>query len=204
MNVNDPVPIWDGSDVVGAVLNVTSNIFILPAVALALWRWDLASVIVYTHVFVASVLYHMCRSGLVCAFEFEKHEMTDYLFVYRAIVWTLTRLSVRNAREHLVLFIFFTGVVYLCVQAKLSDTALPLFGILLPLTSALVTAVVLNRRMFRNDAWAGVTFALLGVAGAFMFLASPHDYWWSHPLWHFFSMTSTLTAELATFRVRPR
>jgi len=204
MELDDPVAIWDGSDVLGAVLNVGSNIFILPAVALSVWRRDYASALIYTHVFIASNLYHMCRAGLLCAYQFEKHQMTDYLFVYRAIVWTLTRLSVRSVREHIILFVFFTAVVYFAVEAKVSDLALPVLGIGLPLLVALLISCTMHRPVFRNDVWAGITFALMGVGGAFMFLADAPDYWWAHPMWHLFSMTASFTAELATFGVRPR
>lgn len=204
MNVDDPVAIWDGSDVLGAVLNVGSNIFILPAVALSLWRRDYASAIIYSHVFLASNLYHLCRAGLMCLYEFEKHQMTDYLFVYRAIVWTLTRLATQTAREHLIAFVFFTGIVYFCVEAKVPAFVLAAFGIALPLASAIVISCTMHRRLFHNETWAAVSFALIGLAGAFMFLPDPSEYWWAHPVWHLFSMSASFTAELATFTRRAR
>lgn len=204
MNVDDPVPIWDGGDILGAILNVASNIFILPAVALSLRRLDFASAIIYTHVFLASNMYHLCRAGLVCAYEFQAHQITDYLFVYRAIVWTLTRLSTRTDREHLILFVFFSGVVYFCVEARVSAFVLAAFGIALPLLTAILISCSMHRPMFQSETWAFVSFALIAVAGAFMFLPAPHEYWWAHPIWHLFSMSASFTAELATFRRRNR
>jgi len=204
MNVDDPVAIWDGSDVLGAFLNVGSNIFILPAVVLSLRRGDIASAIIYSHVFIASNLYHLCRAGLVCLYEFEKHQMTDYLFVYRAIIWTLTRLATIKRSEHVIAFLYFTGILYFLVEAKVSAFVLAMFGIAVPLLSAIVISCSMRRRLVHNEMWAAVTFALIGLAGAFMFLPGPSDYWWAHPVWHLFSMTASLTAELATFSRRGR
>lgn len=206
IDLNDPVPIWNGSDQLGAILNVGSNIFVLPAVALALWRRDFASAIVYSQVFVASNLYHACRAGLLCVYEFEKHEMTDYLFVYQAIVWTTTRIAIRSPREHIVAFLFFAGVAYFSVFAKASEVALPLFGLGLPLISMFLVALTMGRRTFGSWIWALVSFALFAVGGAFMFIADPGDYWWAHAAWHVFSMSAIFTAELAILpdRIRSR
>ena len=128
--------------------------------------------------------------------------MTDYLFVYRAIVWTLTRLSTQTDREHLILFVFFSGIVYFCVEAKVSTFLLAAFGIGVPLLTAILISCAMRRPMFHNTTWAALSFALIGVAGAFMFLPDPHEYWWTHPIWHLFSMSASFTAELATFHGR--
>lgn len=199
MNLDDPVPIWDG-DVLGGVLNAATNIFILPAVALAVSRRDYATTLVYTHVFFASMMYHVCRSGVLCLFEFEKHQMTDYLFVYRAIIWTLTRIAVRDKGQHVALFLFFTGIVYVLIEAKAPQSVLPLIGIGLPLLTAAVLSVTEKRKMFHDWRWALTTAVLIVVAGVFMFLFGASDYRWAHPLWHVFSMLASWTSELATYK----
>ncbi len=199
LDLADEVPIWDG-DLAGALLNALSNLFLLPAAMLAAYRFDVASVVVYSHVFLASNLYHMCRSGLLCVYEFEKHRMSDYLFVYRAIVWTLTRLAVDSAREHVALFLFFSGLVYFTVHAQLGTVVLSVVGIVLPLLTCALLACYARRRLLPRPWWGVVTALLMAVAAAFMFFPPPSAYWWAHPVWHVFSMTASLTGELATFR----
>ena len=198
MNVDDDVAIWDGEDSLGAVLNVTSNIFILPAVILALRRHDYSSVVVYVYVFIASNLYHLCRAGLLCVFQYRNHQITDYLFVYLAIIWTLTRLSIRRRRSHVFLFLVFYGFAIFCVEAHLPPALLPIMAMLPPLVSALLVSVFAKSPVFRSNIWAGVTFGLIALAGVFMFILGPDEYWWAHPVWHVFSMSAIFTAELAT------
>ena len=199
LDLADPDPIWNG-DIVSALLNGLSNLFLLPAAALAAYRFDVKTVIVYTHVFIASNLYHLCRAGVLCVYEFEKHRMSDYLFVYRAIAWTLTRLATETSSEHVALFLFFSGLVYFTVDAQLGPAVLSVVGIVLPLITCVILAVYARRRLIARPWWGAATVLLMAIAAAFMFFAPHSAYWWAHPAWHAFSMTASLTAEIATYR----
>jgi hypothetical protein len=75
---------------------------------------------------------------------------------------------------------------------------LPIIGIAVPVFTMVVFSYKTGNRLFYRKPWTIVTFALIILAGVFMF-AMPHNaYGWAHTLWHIFSMLAAWTFELAT------
>lgn len=190
----DDYAMWNG-DLVGGLLLVFSNLALLPAILWLARRGDFASAAVYLGTFTASMMYHSCRAFELCLYRYEWHKQTDYLFVYRAIVWTLTSLGLRaggsiNYQLHIFLFFVLSDVVYFLVVALGDSGLLPLFGIGLPLCTVIWYNRSVGNRMFYNRPWTLAGFATVVLSGIFMFALPTRFYAAAHTLWHIFSMLS--------------
>lgn len=197
--------IWAPGETVGGVLNTVSNLAILPGVAYAALHGDWATVILFTHTFVASNLYHMCRAGFLCLYGFKSHQRTDFVFVYRSVVWVLSHIATRTRREQVAVYFFFSGPAFLAIEATGGDHPLsPVVGVCLPVLFAIVLGVARRRRMVTSVWLALLGGGLMGAGSVLLFFAPAEAYWWAHPLWHVLSMGSTFVSLMAVRRRKRR
>lgn len=200
-----PVEQWDETLVEGLFL-VLSNFAIVPVIVHLVRHGHWASAGNYTGVLVVSSLYHMCRAGVLCLFEYDLHRIADYLFVYRAVVWTFAALATRRsvfgeratearAAFH---FLFMILVTLVLLGARESSPLVPLCGFVFPLVTAVLFSVRTGARLVTAWGW-GAAAGVLFVAGATLgFLMPVHEYNWAHTLWHTFVMLSMYAFVRAT------
>lgn len=213
---------WDG-DVVGGSLLIFSNLALLPAIALLLYRRDYVISLLFLVTFTASMLYHTCRAGIVCFASYKNHLLGDYIGVYVSIAWMVLSMpllitrSLSDARMHALLSIAVSAVSILAILMEVSTGVLPVVGIGLPLFIAVVYVGLANvlateienddplkrkrvrRRFFGQGKWGWAVvavFLLLG-AGTCMFFFPHSMYWLGHSLWHVLCMFGVLFLVLA-------
>jgi len=182
------------SNLAGAIFLVISNLAIVPSILLSFYLHEEDSAIAYFNVFVASVLYHSCRSDFNCVVPYVDHRKLDYLFVYFAVLWTLTtglgKSHIIPYRIRLVVFNLFFLPVAILVVGNYEGHWVQLVGGLFP---ALVMIAVANHygvHLFRRIWWAVAALAVGAAAGLFMFVMPYSTYEWSHSVWHILSMTA--------------
>lgn len=180
------------SNLAGSILLVISNLFLVPAIFESFEIGEEASAIVYFSLLVASSLYHACRSGLVCLVAYIDHRKLDYLFVYTAVIWTLTtglgRSHAIPLRRRLVVYYLFFLPVAIMIVGNYEGHWVQLVGGLLPGLTMVVIARMYGVALFRRPALAFVALFFGGIAGLFMFIMPYYTYEWSHSVWHIFSM----------------
>lgn len=213
---------WDG-DVVGASLLIFSNIALLPAIAILLYRRDYTNSLLFLITFFASMFYHTCRAGIVCFTSYKNHLLGDYIGVYVSIAWMLLSMplfivtSLRDARLHALLSIAVSAISIAAILVEVSTAILPVIGIGLPFFVMIVYIALANvlaaeleeedtqkrkrvrRRLFGVGkwGWAILAIVLLVVAGVCMFFSPSSMYWLGHSLWHVFCMLGVLFLVLA-------
>lgn len=192
------------STLAGALFLVISNIFIAPAIWISLYFSEVPSAIVYFNVLVASAMYHSCRAGFVCVVAYFDHRKLDYLFVYFAVLWTLTTgLGKSHAISYqlrLLVFNIFILPVAILIVGNYEGHSVQVVGGLLP---ALVMIVVANNRgvpLFRRPVWAALALVLGGTSALFMFALPHNTYEWSHSVWHVLSMLALFCLIYSTKR----
>lgn len=199
----DNYAMWNQGDIIGGFLLVMSNLALLPAIWISACRGDHASAVIFMGTFFASVFYHSCRAFEVCIYDYERHKITDYIFVYRAIVWTITSMGLKRKgtldfRLHVFVFFVLTDIVYAVVLYSPDSVLLPIFGIGLPFATMVAYSRMFNTKIFYNKPWTVASFVLAAIACLFMFFFPAEDYSIAHTLWHVFSMLSAYTFLLAT------
>ena len=146
----------------------------------------------YFSLLIASSLYHACRAGFVCLVPYIEHRKLDYLFVYTAVLWTLTtglgRSHAIPIRRRLVVYYLFLLPVTIMIVGNYEGHWVQLVGGLLPALLMIAIAHTYGVALFRRWPWAVTSFVLAGIAGVFMFVMPSHTYEWSHSVWHIFSM----------------
>jgi len=193
-----PAERWDEGWWEGVFL-VLSNFALVPVIARLLRKHDWATASNYVGILLVSSLYHMCRAGVVCLFEYKLHRIADYLFVYRALVWTFASLVARPGvfgrnRSHVARasfhFAVMVPVTLVLLGADHTSHWIPIIGFVFPL--AVATAVTATYRVpFVNDwTWGTLALALFAVGGALGFALPNREYKWAHTLWHVFVMLS--------------
>jgi hypothetical protein len=200
-NVDALPAVWDG-DVLGGYALVLSNLALLPSIWLLELRRDLVGSAVLLGTFYASVAYHTCRAFGICAMTLDEHVVSDYLFVYRSIVYVVVSLPFRpllawqDAQIMFTLFFLLIDPVYFLVLARAPHYMQPLIGFALPAAVVFVYTLVeapyrrsgKRRRFFAHPRFA--VFALIAgaLAGVFMYALPERFYAWAHTLWHVCSM----------------
>lgn len=213
---------WDG-DITGASLLIFSNIALLPAIAILLYRRDYTNSLLFLITFFASMFYHTCRAGVVCFTSYKNHLLGDYIGVYVSIAWMILSMplfilkSLRDARLHAMLSIAVSAISIAAILTEVSTGLLPVIGIGFPLFVTVVYIALANvlaselededplkrkrvrRRLFGVGkwGWAVLAIGLLVVAGACMFFFPSSMYWLGHSLWHVFCMLGVLFLILA-------
>ena len=192
------------AEIIGSLFLVFSNLALLPAILLFAKKGDFSSAIVYGGTFSASVFYHSCRANFFCVYDYVQLRTTDYIFVYRAIVWSVTALGIRakdtsaHKNTHIFLFFLLTDAIYFSVMSNIPFGYLPIIGIGLPLAVVIVFNAASGSRMFYNKPWTIATVVLALSGGLFMFVFPDSLYSVAHSLWHVFSMLSAYTFERAS------
>ncbi len=183
---------------------ILSNLALVPAMIALANRGDLAGGVIFLSTFIASVLYHSCRAEFFCVMDPLMHVTTDYLFVYRAIVYSVVVLPFRPLKslpDALVVFTLYSLLVdpvYFTVLARAPFATLPIFGIAVPFAVTFAYTLVeakyreggKRRRFFARRGWALIGAVLAVVAGAFMFALPESWYGTAHTMWHICSMSA--------------
>lgn len=192
------------SNLVGGLFLVLSNLFIVPAIIESLYAREEDSAIVYFNILIASSLYHSCRAGFVCVIAYIDHRKLDYLFVYFAVMWTLTtglgKSHTIPYRIRLVVFNFFFLPMAILIIGNYEGHAVQIVGGLLPGISMYIIAKHYGVPLFRRWGWALAAIVLGGIAGLFMFAMPYNTYEWSHSVWHIFAMLALLCLKKSTRR----
>jgi hypothetical protein len=199
--------VWDG-DIFGGLWLVLTNLALVPSIVLLANRGDTTSALVLLLTFLASVIYHSCRSGFFCLAQCELHVMVDFLFVYVGTIWIITSLPFKiltNAADgqmHATLFFLFLGPIVVAIVSEVDFALLPLIGVVLPLIAVILYARVFaspKRKLFCKKSVAYLVTALLFIllAGICMFILQNSMYTIAHSLWHLFSMTGVFFVLLA-------
>lgn len=192
------------SNLVGALFLVLSNLAIVPSILLSFYLREEDSAIAYFNVFVASVLYHSCRSGFNCSVPYIDHRKLDYLFVYFAVLWTLTtglgKSHIIPYRIRLVVFNLFFLPVAILIVGNYEGHWVQLVGGVLPALVMITVAKHYGVHLFRRIWWAVAAFVLGGLAGLFMFIMPYNTYEWSHSVWHVLSMSALFCLIYSTKR----
>lgn len=197
----DTYSFWDGNTVAGSLL-VLSNSALVPAIFTAALYGDVVSALLFTNTLVASSFYHLCRAGLLCLFRYEMHKMHDYLSVYIASTWILTKLGIRSLHLHVFTYFFSFLITQFFILGESPTAMLPLVGIGLPTLIVLVHSRIKQTRLFYRTSWTVATFVLAAIGSVFMFALSDAAYGWAHSLWHVFEMLSVWTYLIAIRKER--
>jgi Protein of unknown function (DUF3522) len=193
---------WNGNELHGLFL-VASNVAIFPAMYLASRRGHMSTVVIFLWTFLGSVSYHSCRAWMeLCDTKFRLAMITDYIFVYNAIVWIITKLGLRQHNFvfwelHIFLYTLLMGPIIFAILFEVRSSWLPIVGIALPLFSVIVVSLKTGNRLVYNKPWATATIVLIILAGLFMFCLSDTSYYWAHTLWHLCAMFAAWTEEIA-------
>jgi hypothetical protein len=198
----EPSAFWDGN-VAETLFLVFSNVALVPAIILLSRIGDPISAYLLIFTLVSSSLYHMCRAGALCLFDYGHHRLLDYISVYLSITWILTRLATQgNFQLHVFAFIIAFTLTLFAAVAGMNFAWLSVLGIGLPSVIAITHALIARKRLFYNTPWAVATFVLAIIGGAMIFFAPKDWYGWAHSLWHVFVMLSVYTFIIATTPVK--
>lgn len=192
---------WDGNVYEAAAL-VLSNLVLVPSMLVLVRRGDYAGGVIFLSTFIASVLYHTCRAGPFCLMELSWHVTADYIFVYRALVYSIVTTPFRNTRSlsdatvSAALVALLVDPVYAVILAHVPFHVQSFIGIAVPVaaTAAYIGIESQYRRsgrrrpFFAHYGWAAAAAVLGLAAGAFMFLFDHDDYALAHTLWHVCAM----------------
>ena len=191
-------------NVVGGLFLILSNLFLAPAVYYSLDLHEEASAIVYFNLIVVSSLYHSCRAGFSCVVSYVDHRKLDYLFVYFAVLWTLTtglgRSHAISMRVRMLVFCVFFLPTAILIVGDQKGIAVQIVGGLLP--AAVMIALAHNKgvRLFRRLPWAVLAIVLGAISGVFMYAMPLNTYEWSHSVWHVLSMLAVACLIYSTKR----
>jgi hypothetical protein len=194
---------WPDNTVWGGIMLVVTNFVLVPSIVLFLiWnRFDVAGVL--TLMCLVSSAYHACRAGFVCFERFRDAQIYDHLLVYATLLWIIMygivrdewfddgRVSpVRKLRVQAGLFFLFVGPALGLVLDNPESGTVRVFGFVLPVTLAVLSAVITRTPLFYRAryGWAGIV--LFGVAVVFYSLCPHSWYEEAHSLWHVTSMVA--------------
>ena len=203
-NLDDQPAVWDG-DLRGGYLLVLSNLALVPSIVALAYRRDLVGSAILLGTFYASVAYHTCRAFGICLMPLGEHVISDYIFVYRAIVYVVVSMPFRpllawqDAQILFTLFFLLVDPIYFLVLARASHYWQPLIGLALPFFivylytrfEAPYRPTGKPRKFFAKPRFAVYAFVLGIMAGLFMYGLPNRYYAWAHTLWHVFSMLGT-------------
>jgi len=192
------------ANMAGGLFLVLSNLFLAPAVYESFYLHEDASAIVYFNNIVVSSLYHSCRAGLFCAVSYLDHRKLDYLFVFFAVLWTLTtglgRSHAISMRVRMLVFCVFFLPVNILIIGDQHGVVVQIVGGVLPAAVMIVLAHNKGVRLFRRLPWAIVAFVLGAISGVFMYALDYKTYEWSHSVWHILSMLAVVCLIYSTKR----
>ena len=189
---------WDGN-IAEALFLVFSNVALVPAIFLLAVKGDAISAYLLIFTLASSCLYHMCRAGALCLFEYKNHRLLDYIAVYLSLTWILTRLATQgNFRLHVFAFVVSFSLALFAAVSGINFGWLSVIGVGLPSVIALTHALIAHKPVFYHTGWAIATFVLSIVGGALIFFFPRTNYGWAHALWHVFIMLSVYTFILST------
>lgn len=176
------------TDAAGALALTLSNLAFVPATLLLIYLGEYATATFFFQVLVVSALYHTCDAHLFCFISLPHHRLADYIFVWRALIWSLTYLGtdMRTAQGrhfHLISYSFWSGIAFFIILSGHTTHWLVLIAAIGPLAVAAWLAFVGERSLFTRTPWAIAT-ALLGVVALVFFVFTEETYVWTHSLWH--------------------
>lgn len=173
-------------------LLVVSNIFVIPAILIAIRSKEWSVVFVLLNVFWISSIYHLCDSFEMCILSFHTLFWLDHFFAFMAfVVLTIFGMNFCNP-EH--------KYIILLIMGQITFFTYIVFGITLYTMGALVVilCILFTLRWIYGgvphfklaDTFISSILLALGLVLFIIFNDRKNSYWWIHSLWHCFILLS--------------
>ena len=177
-------------------LLVGSNIFIMPAIILAIVRGFYIESVFFSTTMIMSILYHFCQVTDICIFDLYVHTKCDYVFVYSTLIWIVLLLTNKPLSLRIC---FFNISLTLAVPMILKHGDSLVLPIIVSITLALYVVMaflLVQRRLPRYKFRYVIAFLALFLFSIGLFgVGSSYGnitYSWSHALWHCTAMISLI------------
>ncbi|XP_078237486.1 post-GPI attachment to proteins factor 6 isoform X3 [Pogona vitticeps] len=180
-----------------ATLTLTlSNLFFLPAIAVALYRYYLVEASVYTFTMFFSTFYHACdQPGVVvlCIMDYDTVQYCDFLG--SVVSFWVTILCMARIKNILKYVLCVVGTLFIAMSLHLDRRGV--WNMMAPCLVAIIlmTAIWASRCVTRRHCyppswkrWAfflfpGISLAVVAVV-VYVFMETTENYYYTHSLWH--------------------
>lgn len=95
---------------------IVSNAPLIPSIIFSFFKRKYTLTCIYTVLYVASSLYHLCQADFYCITTFHNHQIIDHFFVYTAFTWTIFFLIRLNAELTISLITLIQFVLLLTIM----------------------------------------------------------------------------------------
>ncbi|XP_042294184.1 post-GPI attachment to proteins factor 6 [Sceloporus undulatus] len=185
-----------GAQTLATLLLTLSNLFFLPAIVVALYRYYLVEASVYTFTMFFSAFYHACdQPGVVvlCIMDYDTVQYCDFLG--SVVSFWVTILCMAQIKTILKYVLCVLGTLFIAMSLHLDrrgvwNTMGP-FLVALTLMTVLWVSRCVTRRHCYPPSWKRWAFFLLPGTGlavvaivVYAFMETTENYYYTHSLWH--------------------
>uniref|UniRef100_A0A8C5S9C2 Post-GPI attachment to proteins 6 n=1 Tax=Laticauda laticaudata TaxID=8630 RepID=A0A8C5S9C2_LATLA len=185
-----------GTQILATLLLTLSNLFFLPAIAVALYHYHLVEASVYTFTMFFSTFYHACdQSGIavMCIMDYDTLQFCDFLGSVVSI-W-VTILCMAQVKKILKYVLCMLGTLVIAMSLQLDRRGVwnmmgPCVFALTVMASIWVYRGISQRRCYPPSwkRWVfflfpGTSLALVAIA-VYTFMETTENYYYTHSIWH--------------------
>ncbi|XP_028328605.1 post-GPI attachment to proteins factor 6 isoform X2 [Gouania willdenowi] len=185
-----------GRQLTATLLLTLSNLFFLPAIAVAIKCWYITEASVYIFTMFFSTFYHACDQpgvAVMCIMDYDALQYCDFLGSTCSI-W-VTILCMARIKDIFKYTLFMLGALLIAMSMQLDRKGL--WNLLGPVLCALMFMIIawtyrgVRRRHCYPPSWRrwafhlipGILCALIGVC-LYIFAETEDNYYYTHSLWH--------------------
>ncbi|ETE71044.1 Transmembrane protein 8A, partial [Ophiophagus hannah] len=185
-----------GTQILATLLLTLSNLFFLPAIAVALYHYHLVEASIYTFTMFFSTFYHACDQpgiAVMCIMDYDTLQFCDFLGSVVSI-W-VTILCMAQVKKILKYVLCMLGTLVIAMSLQLDRRGVwnmmgPCVFALAVMASIWVYRGISRRRCYPPSwkRWVfflfpGTSLALVAIA-VYTFMETTENYYYTHSIWH--------------------